>query len=62
MSACPHNRPGKFLKAAQQSGAHQPFQLWSAVIFHSIDAVKLPHNTRRKASGPPFSSALNIAS
>jgi hypothetical protein len=62
MSARPHNRPGKFLKAAQQPGAHKPFQLWYAVFFHSIDAVKLPHNTHRKASGPPFSSALSLAS
>jgi hypothetical protein len=34
MSARPHHRPGKFLKAAQQLSAHQPFQLWSAVVFH----------------------------
>jgi hypothetical protein len=60
MSARPHNRPGKFLKAAQQPGAHKPFQFWFAVVFHSIKAVKLLHNTRRKASRPPFSYAFNI--
>jgi hypothetical protein len=61
MSARPHHRPGKFLKAAQQPGAHQPFQLWMAVVFHSIKAVKLLHNTRRKAGSSPCSFAVNIA-
>jgi hypothetical protein len=54
MAARPHNRPGKFLKAPQYPGAHKPFQLWFAVAFHSIDAVKLLHNTRRKAVRPPL--------
>jgi hypothetical protein len=46
MSARPHNRPGKFLKAAQQSGAHKPFQLWSAVVFH---LECLPKSSRMEA-------------
>jgi hypothetical protein len=60
MSARPHNRPGKFLKAAQQPGAHKPFQLWSTVVFHLIESAASQH--AQKGQQIAFSSTLNIAS